>query len=162
MDGPRRASFSGAGLLLVVLAVAGCASAPTAGEDASAVRSRGDLRIRLRVEPRTVAPGGSLTATLGVENVGSADMVLEGVCPTLAFIHVSREGERIPVQGAGGNCFNASTEFAVASGETLTRSWQLRASRRSGEELPAGVYRAETEFLVPDLPDVAMEFTVED
>lgn len=97
-----------------------------------------------------------------MENVGSTEVVLEGVCPTLAFIHVTRESERIPVQGTGGNCFNAVTEFEVPAGELLTRSWQIRASRRDGEDLPVGSYRAETEFLVSELPDVAVEFTVEE
>ena len=129
---------------------------------APGVETHGDLRIGLTVEPRTVRPGGALAVRLDILNTGSRLVELEAVCPVLSFIHVVFDGTRVPVRGAGGNCFNAVTTFEVPAGEILSETWQIAAERRGGEELRPGPYVVETQFLVPELPNVEARFVVEE
>lgn len=173
-----RTARLGAGIVLA-LGVAGCAGGTVAGGAAPAdaagpggaagevapfpgVETHGDLRIGLTIEPDTVPAGGALAVRLDIENTGSRMVELESVCPVLSFIHVVFDGTQIPVRGAGGNCFNAVTHFEVPPGQILSETWQIAAERRDGEELGPGPYVVETQFLVPELPNVEARFVVEE
>lgn len=119
-----------------------------------------DLRIALVVAPTAIERQEALTATLSLENRTTAPLELTSSCTALALIRTIRGGQPVDLEGSAGGCFTAITPFELGAGETLTRTYEIRAVRRDGEPVDRGTYVLQVDFMVPGLPTVEAVFEV--
>ena len=136
----------------IAVAVPGCAAHVVAPEASLDGLPEG-LRVELVVEPNVVAAHESFTARLTVTNTTMRTIRVITSHGCLVIPHVMRDGTRVPFHGSSWMCTAAITPHSFEPGQTIRRSWEMRAelyAEHPGdvEGAPAlpGIYRVQAEF----------------
>jgi hypothetical protein len=114
-----------------------------------------------------VRPGGSLRATLTVQNETSDTVRLTSGYGCIAFLEVLSDTTRVPMHGSQFGCTASSRTFVIPPGDALVESYDLSAMIQSSEApydyipAPSGVYRLRADLLVLGIADPETQFTVQ-
>jgi len=141
-------------LWIAILPLVGCALEIAEPRMLNQVSAHG-LAVTLEVEPAEVAPSGEFTATLSVTNTRFVPVTLTTYSTCLAVAGVYSNAGRVPFEGSWWGCRGALWSHHLEPGQTITRSWEMRArlyAEQSGDPdgvpAPAGSYRVRAEFHV--------------
>lgn len=139
-------------LLIAALALAACADSVLPGPSLEGLPD--GLDVQLAVSPGEVGQLGEFTAALTVTNPTADSLRVTTTSGCLVAPYVFRDGARIPFWGSGSPpCLAAITTHVFAPGETVTKTWTLRAELSPlnpggahGDPAPAGAYQVRAEF----------------
>jgi hypothetical protein len=114
------------------------------------------LDVRLTVAPEAVGALGEFSAVLTLTNTTADSLRFTTTDGCLATPNVYREGVRYLFWGSGSPpCLTALTTHSFAPGETLTKTWNMRAELSPvnpggahGDPAPAGTYQVQAEFRI--------------
>jgi hypothetical protein len=139
-----------------LMLLAGCtsdATGPMAGLESEAFAH--GLAVALTVDPAAVGENEGFDVELSVTNTRSEPVALTTLSSCLAIPGVYRNGKRMPFDGSWWGCWAAISTHVLAPGETVTRTWGMRArlyAERPGDPdgvgAPPGPYEVRVEFEV--------------
>lgn len=155
----------------VMFVFAGCRDAPAPsvrrGDPPPDSPAEGPVLQSWTVVPTMVRPGGSLRATLTVQNETSDTVRLTSGYGCIAFLEVLSDTTRVPMHGSQFGCTASSRTFVIPPGDALVESYDLSAMIQSSEApydyipAPSGVYRLRADLLVLGIADPETQFTVQ-